>query len=138
MTGRAALPLPAGADPALNYPRPDFELLLYQTVQPLGGTVTWAYSATEGDPPGWLFTAHVQVDCRASSRADASARADQARRAICALPAGSWPGGVVNSVEVTEGPLWAPDPDGAPRYVARYAVTGHPVPASGLPKEIRP
>jgi hypothetical protein len=30
------------------------------------------------------------------------------------------------SVDVTDGPLWLPEPDGQPRYVARYAVSCHP------------
>jgi hypothetical protein len=121
------LPLPPGHDPALDYPRPDMELLVWETVAPLGGTQSWSYSATEGDPPGWLSTTYVQVDCRAGSRHDANARADAARQAICALPwAESWPHGRVCRVVVEEGPFWLPDPDGAPRYVARYAITAHP------------
>lgn len=117
-------PLPP--DPALAYARPDVELLAWQTVSPLGGTQSWSYTATEGDPPGWLCTVHVQVDCRAKTRGAASANADAARQALCALPWQDWPGGVVARVEVTEGPFWLPDPDGAPRYVARYAITAHP------------
>jgi len=120
------LPLPPGHDPVLDYPRPNVELLVWQTVSPLGGVVTWAYSSTEGDPPGWLSVLSIQVDCRASSRQLASDRADMARRAVCALPSASWAGGVINRVDVTEGPLWAPDPDGAPRYVVRFDITAHP------------
>jgi len=120
------LPLPPGHDPALDYSRPDVELLVWQTVSPLGGVVSWAYSASEGDPPGWVSTTDIQVDTRASSRHEASLRADQARRAVCALPAANWAGGGVCRVDVTEGPLWLPDPDGAPRYVVRFAITAVP------------
>jgi hypothetical protein len=120
------LTLPPGHDPALDHPRPDMELLVWQTVQSLGGVTSWSYSVIEHDPPGWLSTTYVQVDCRAGSRHDASRRADAARQAICALPWGSSPLGRVCRVVVEEGPFWLPDPDGAPRYVARYALTAHP------------
>lgn len=118
--------LPPGADPALSRPRPDVEWLVWQTVRPLGSCVSFAFSAVEGDPPGWLFTSSIQVDCRASSRHAASVLADTVRRTVCALPWAGWPGGAVSSVTVTEGPLWMPDPDGAPRYVVRFAITAHP------------
>jgi len=125
------LPLPPGHDPALDYPRPDMELLVWETISPLGGCQSWSYSVIEEPPSwngaGWLSTTYVQVDCRAGSRHDANARADAARQAICALPwAASWPHGRVCRVAVEEGPFWLPDPDGAPRYVARYALTAHP------------
>jgi hypothetical protein len=126
----AAVTLPPGADPALAIARPNVERLVWETVKPLGGAVTWAYSATEGDPPSWLFTCHVQVDIRASTRSGASARADEARRALCALPWADWPGGVIARVDVTDGPFWLPDESGAPRYVARYSLTAHPRPAA--------
>ena len=119
-------PLPPGADPVLSRARPDVEWLVWQTVRPLGAVVSFAYSSTEGNPPGWLFTVSMQVDCRASSRQAASVLADAVRRAVCALPWSGWTGGVVNSVTVTEGPFWLPDPDGVPRYVVRFAVTAHP------------
>lgn len=122
----AVLPLPPAADPALAVPRPDVEFLVWQTVSPMGGVVSFAFASSDGQPPGWLFTVEVQVDCRASSRKEASDRADMARRAVCALPWAGWPDGVINAVVVTDGPLWMPDPDGAPRYVVRFAITGHP------------
>jgi len=120
------LELPAGADPVLDYPAPDVEQLVYETIRPLGGVITWSYTAGRGDPPGWLATVSVQVDIRSHSRGAASARADAARRRICALPWASWPGGVITRVDVIDGPFWLPDETGAPRYVARYAVSAHP------------
>ncbi|MBO0836057.1 MAG: hypothetical protein J2P28_11130, partial [Actinobacteria bacterium] len=56
------IPLPPGADPALEFAQPDIEWHVYQVIKPLGGTITWSYSAGTGDPPGWLFTAQIQVD----------------------------------------------------------------------------
>jgi hypothetical protein len=120
-----AVDLPPGADPVLSYPAPDVEALAYEAIKPLGGVITWSYTASRGDPPGWLTTVSIQVDIRAHNRASASARADAARRLICALPWSGWPGGVINRVDVLEGPFWFPD-QGAPRYVARYAITAHP------------
>lgn len=117
-------------DDVLTYARPDVEKLVWQTVQPFGGTLTWAYNAGEQDLRGWLTTVNIQVDVRAGRKADAYRRADQVRRAVCSLPWADWSEGVVVSVDATEGPFWLPDGDGAPRYVARYAVTVHPRPAS--------
>jgi hypothetical protein len=117
-------------DPILAYPRPDVEALVFATAKPFGGVVTWAYAAQEsGGLPGWLTATSVQVDVRAGSREAARARADEIRRAVCALPFAPWDEGVVARVNVTEGPFWFPDPDGAPRYVARYEVLAHPLPA---------
>ena len=109
----------------LGYPAPDVEAFAYEAIRPLGGVITWAYTAGRGDPAGWLVTVSIQVDIRAHNRGSASARADAARRVICALPWAGWPGGVINRVDVLEGPFWLPD-QGAPRYVARYAITAHP------------
>ncbi len=124
------LALPDGADPVLQYARPDVEQLVYETVRPLGGIVTWADSAGERDLPGWTVRTLVQVDVRAHRKSAASQRADVVRRAVCALPWASWPDGVIVRVDTIEGPFWLPDENGAPRYVARYAVWSHPRPAS--------
>jgi len=118
--------LPPGADPALSYERPDIELHALRAVKPLGGVITWCYTAGEGDPPGWIFTANIQVDVRANNRVNAERRADAVRRAICALPARYWDEGVVNRVDVVDGPFWQPDENNAPRYVARFAIVFHP------------
>ena len=124
------LSLPPGVDPVLSYARPDVEQLVYQTVKPLGGVITWAYGAGEGPFDGWQTTLNIQVDVRAHRKSAALARADACRRALCALPWVEWPDGVIVRVDVTEGPYWLPDANGAPRYVARYAVMAHPRPAS--------
>jgi hypothetical protein len=123
---RPAVELPAGADPVLGYAAPDVEQLVFEAIRPLGGVITWSYTAGPGDPAGWLWTVSIQVDIRAHSRGAASARADAARRVVCALPWAAWPDGVISRVDVIEGPFWMPDQGGAPRYVARYAITAHP------------
>jgi hypothetical protein len=120
----------ASPDPVLDYARPDVERYVWSSVRDLGGVQTWCYTAAEGELPGWLAVVYVQVDVRAGRKGDAYRRADQVRRALCALPFAYWPDGVVTRVDTTEGPFWMPDDDGAPRYVARYAVTVHPLPAS--------
>lgn len=121
------LSLPPGADPALSFARPDVEKIVYDQVKPLGGVITWTYTSGEGQPRGWLFTLNIQVDVRAHNRASALQRADACRRAICALPwSNQWERGVIATVDVTDGPFWLPDDNGAPRYVARYAITCHP------------
>lgn len=140
----ADLELPPGADPVLRYARPDVVELVYRAIKPLGGVVTWEYTAADGGasgygrtgggvpiPPGlagWLVTVSLQVDIRAHNKAAARRRADAARRAICALPWAEWSGGVIARADVLEGPFWLPDENNAPRYVARYAITAHPVP----------
>lgn len=117
--------LPAGADPALYFERPNIQELVFRAVQPLGGIVTWVYTAGEGDPPGWIFRASVQVDCRAHNRLAADRRADAVRRAVCALPWVWWREGVVNRVDVIEGPFSEPD-GGRPRFIVRFRITFHP------------
>lgn len=124
------LMLPPDADPVLDYARPDVEQLVYQVVKPLGGVVSWAYTAAERDLRGWLTSVNVQVDIRSHNKTNALRRADLARRAVCALPWVDWPDGVVARVDVLEGPFWLPDENGGPRYVARYGLIVHPVPAS--------
>jgi hypothetical protein len=123
---------PAGLDPAQAIPRPDLERRIHEMIRPLGGTQVWAYAMVDLDPPGWLVAASVQVDVRASSKPQAWRRADTARRAVMSLPLAAWPEGVVNRVDVVDGPFWLPDPNGAPRYVARYRVVFHPRTAAGM------
>ena len=129
MAPDATLDLPPGVDPVLHYPRPDVEALVWSTVRLFGGVVTWAYTTAERDLYGWLSTVNVQVDARAGRKGEAYRRADLIRRAVCALPWTDWDQGVVARVDTTEGPFWLPDVDGAPRYVARYAISVHPRPA---------
>ena len=119
--------LPEGVDPALEYDRPDIELRVLRAVKPLGGIITWVYTAGQGDPPAWVSTANIQVDVRANNRSNAAQRADAVRRAVCALPWADWPDGVINRVDVIDGPFWQPDPStNAPRYVVRFAIVYHP------------
>jgi hypothetical protein len=131
---RAGARVPAGAghpDPVLRYARPAVELAARDAVRNLGGTVTWCFAATEGQPRGWLSVVDVQVDVRANSKSAAWRRADACRRAIKLMPWGAHPHGVIARVDVTDGPFWLPDP--RPRYVARYAVWCHPRRPANLP-----
>jgi hypothetical protein len=113
-------------DPVLRFARPSVELAVRHAVRSLGGTVTWCYAAADRQPRGWLASVDVQVDVRANSKSTAWRRADACRRAVSLLPWAAQPHGVIASVDVTDGPFWLPDPDGRPRYVARYAISAHP------------
>lgn len=120
-------------DPVLDYPRPDVEALvvayLEQLNPPRSKLVTvWCYTTTDYDQPspGWLTGVYLQVDVRAKTKEAAWGIADQARRLIHSLPWFDWAGGIVTRVDNVEGPFWLPDPDGCPRYVARYEVRVHP------------
>jgi hypothetical protein len=129
--GPAALGPP---DPVLAFARPSVELAVRHAVRPLGGTVTWCYAAADRQPRGWLAAVDVQVDTRANSKSTAWRRADACRRAVSLLPWAVTSHGVIASVDVTDGPFWLPDPDGRPRYVARFAIHAHPSrPARDLP-----
>jgi hypothetical protein len=126
---RGAAPHPAArgpVDPVLRFARPSVELAVRHAVRDLGGTVTWCYAAADRQPRGWLAAVDVQVDVRANSKSTAWRRADACRRAVSLLPWAAQPHGVIASVDVTDGPFWLPDPDGRPRYVARYAILTHP------------
>ena len=114
------------ADPVLAYDRPDVDALVHDTVKDFGGVTNWVYAANDVGLRGWLIASSVQVDVRASSRAAAWQRAEAVRRTLCDLPSVPWDGGVVTRVNVLEGPQWLPDPDGAPRFVARYEFIAHP------------
>jgi hypothetical protein len=127
--------LPEGADPALAIERPDIERRVHAVIKPLTGTQVWCYALTEGDPSGWLTVASIQVDIRATGKAIAWRRADHARRLISAMPwAHDWADGVVCAVDTIDGPYWLPDPNGAPRYTARYRVVFHPARPSEEPE----
>lgn len=112
---------------ALNWARPDIEFYVWQSVRHLGDIVCWTISASEVDPHGWATMTNIQVDTRSYSRARASQIGDQCRRIIKALPFKPWSDGVVCSVDITDGPTWQPDTNGAPRYIARYSITTHPL-----------
>ena len=93
------LVIPAGADPVLDYARPDVEALVGEVIDGLGvGTVTWAYTAAEGPDSlrGWVAAVSVQVDTRAHNRREAYRQADAARRVVCALPWARLPGVVAS------------------------------------------
>jgi hypothetical protein len=78
----------------------------------------------------WLVAYSLQADARAGTKAAAWDRAEAVRRILWGLPAVPWAEGVLAYVQVTEGPLWLPDPeDGQPRYVLRADVRAHPVPS---------
>ena len=123
------LVLPEGADPVLDWPRPDVEAIVGDVLDGLGvGTVTWAYTAAEGPDTlrGWVAAVSVQVDTRGNNRRTAYAKADAARRVICALPWTNTRGAVVARVNVIAGPFWLVDAEAGPRYVARYELVVHP------------
>lgn len=123
----------APADPVLDRPAPDVEALAVETLEPLNppkskSVTVWCYAVTDYDQPspGWLLGVYLQVDVRARTKEAAWGRADEARRLMLALVDLSWPAGVISRVDAIEGPFWLADPDGAPRYVARYEVRVHP------------
>lgn len=98
---------------------PDVEAMVWSLLRDLGGVSVWAYSANAR----WPFLSEqvgVQVDIRASSKKRARDRAYAARDRLLSLPGTP---GVVAAIDVEGGPLWAPDDDGAPRYLTRVVVT---------------
>jgi hypothetical protein len=106
------------------------EGLVGAVVEPLGGVVTWAYTAAEPADTlrGWVANVSVQVDVKAHNRRAAYRRADAARRAVCGMPWQEYPDAVVVSVDVLTGPFWLTDQQGAPRYVTRFGLVVHPRP----------
>ena len=119
-------------DPVLAYARPDVEALVWSTITPLvpkDDATSWAYSAHDASTPaGWLSIVSVQVDVRAKYKQAAYAKADAVRRAVQGLVGGPWPLGVVNRVDVTEGPFFQSDVTGRPRYITRFDLWVHPRP----------
>jgi hypothetical protein len=105
---------------------PDTEAWAWACLRGIRGVTSFAYSATQLDPAGWLTSTFVQVDARSARRGPARDAAEQARRRILALTAADWPDGVVCLAAVIEAPFWLPDDDGQPRYVARYEIRAHP------------
>jgi hypothetical protein len=121
------LDLPLAPGNALNYARPDIEYYVWQSIRELGNVVCWTLSAGEIDPHGWATMTNIQVDASGFNRARASTLADQCRRTIKALQFQPWSDGVVCSVDCTDGPIWQPDQNGQPRYIARYSIVTHPM-----------
>jgi hypothetical protein len=111
--------------------QPDLEAWVWAQLKGLAGVNSWSYQATQ-DWPGWIYRHFVQVDCRAKRKQAAHDLAEQARQIMMGLPDVPWAQGGVVYVQPVEGPFWLPDPDGLPRYVARYEIRVHPPrPAAG-------
>jgi len=106
--------------------QPDLEAWVWSHIGGLAGVTSFAYAAEQLGAPGWLYAHHIQVDARAARKQAARDLAEQVRRAMLALAVTPWPDGVVCYAQATEGPFWLPDPDGHPRYTARYEIRVHP------------
>ncbi len=106
--------------------QPDLEAWVWSNVKHLSGVTSFAYTALT-DWPGWQHRYGVQVDCRARRKKAARDLAEQVRQIILGLPEVAWSEGFITYCAVTEGPFWLPDdPDGTPRYTARYELRVHP------------
>jgi len=105
--------------------QPDLEAWVWAQIGGLAGVTSFAYAA-EQLWPGWVYAHHIQVDARAARKQAARDLAEQVRRIILSLATVPWADGVVCYIQPTEGPFWLPDPDGHPRYVARYEIRVHP------------
>jgi hypothetical protein len=119
-------------DPAVTYDRPDVEALVWQTIKDLKpngkGLNSFMFTAVPlPSPLGWLVANSIQVDVRDRNKASAYVLAIKARNRILALPSTVWADGVVSSVTILEDAFWNPDPDGTPRYTARYVIDAHPI-----------
>lgn len=113
----------------MTYPTvvmPDVEAWVWDNIGQLPGVTSFMYAAVHGWPH-WLVAYSVQIDARAKTKQAASNVAEQVRQIICALPGVAWPEGVVSYCQPVEGPFWNPDPDGGPRYCARYEIRAHPL-----------
>jgi hypothetical protein len=105
--------------------QPDLEAWAWANLQHLAGVTSFAYSAT-GQWPDWVFGYGLQVDARAARKDAARALGETVRQILAGLAAVAWPEGVICYAQITEGPFWLPDPDGAPRYVQRWDIRVHP------------
>jgi hypothetical protein len=105
--------------------QPDAEAWVWSFLSSISGTTSWVDACTVDWPP-WQYRYEFQIDCRARDRTTARARAMTACYIMLSLPDMPWPEGIVTYVQPTFGPAWFPDPDGAPRYTARYEVRAHP------------
>lgn len=106
--------------------QPDLEAWVWENLRGIPGVTCFAYAAQQLDARGWLYSHSIQVDARDSRKQVARDRAEQARQAMAGLPDVPWAGGVVVYLQPVEGPFWLPDPDGRPRYCARYEVRVRP------------
>jgi hypothetical protein len=123
----------ASFDPALAYPMPDVEALVWSAISHLGDDYgaaieSWCYvSVPMPGPSGWVVSSSIQVDVRDQSKRAAFRRADTARRIVLGLVSVPWDEGVVNRSDCIGGPAWLPDYDtGRPRYVLQFLVQVHP------------
>ena len=117
-------------DPAIDYDRPDVEALVWSEVRDLAPVTSFAYTAVPLPAPiGWHVAVSMQVDVRGPTKQATYRRAVEARRRLLNLPFVDWADGVVTAVNLIEDAWWNPDPDGKPRYTARYEVRAHPAPA---------
>lgn len=107
------------------FPQPDLEAHLWDQIRHLPGVTSFCYAASP-DHLGWVVASNVQIDARAKTKEAASDLAEQARQSVMRLPDAPWAEGVVCYVQGVEGPFWLPDPDGGPRYCARYEIRAHP------------
>ena len=117
--------------PVLAYAAPDTEAFVWAQVSSIPGVTSFTYSVTH-DWIGWLITYNIQIDARRETKQAAWEAAELVRQTILKLPSVPWADGVVSFVQPVEGPFWLPDPNGAPRYCARYEIRvhpSHPVPA---------
>jgi hypothetical protein len=113
--------------------QPDLEGFVYEQIAGMPGVTAFCFAATQQDAPGWVYAYSIQVDARAGRKKAARDLAEQCRQIIIGLPGVPWPDGVVCYVHATDGPFWLADPDGGPRYCARYEIRAHPRNATAAP-----
>jgi hypothetical protein len=111
--------------------QPDAEALVWSVLKDLPGVTSFAYAAT-GFWPGWTWSHFIQADARAKRKQAARDTAETVRQRIMALPDTPWDQGTVCYVQPVEGPFYQPDPDGLPRYTARFEIRVHPRPDTGI------
>lgn len=97
----------------------DVEAMCYALLKDLGGISVYALDA-ESQWPFVSETVTLQVDVHASSKKRAHDRTYLARQRLLRLP---FDDTTVSRVVVLSGPLWIPEPDGAPRYSIRVGVS---------------
>lgn len=105
--------------------QPDLEAFVWSVISDLSGVTSFAYAA-EQIWPGWVYAHHIQVDARSKRKTAARDTAEVVRQRITGLADVPWTEGTVCYCQPVEGPFWLPDPDGLPRYVARYEIRVHP------------
>ena len=113
--------------------QPDLDAHVWSQLKDIPGVTAFTYAATQQDRAGWIMAHFVQVDARLKRRGPARAAAERVRQVMTALGDVPWADGVVCYVQPVEGPFWLPDPDGFPRYVARYEVRVHPTRPGAIP-----